>query len=388
MTAIRITNGAASVIRRVSNWPIRAALTACCEEHQGGWRAGRARRQFQALGMWLTLGGLLSSSTVIANDETLTRVRDLYQSAAYDEALDLLDGLQTDPASQNGAAIAEYRVFCLVALNRSAEARTAIAALVTANPFHQPSEAQASPRIRAAFREVRRDLFPGLVQRSYADARAAFDRKDPEAIAAFDRVVALLDDPEAETITGRSDLRTIVRGFRDLAKAVAAAAAPASPAPPAGEQTDAGLPQSVAQAAPVGRIDRAAPPPGTSPVHAAPAEKAASAARASDADRATETPVGRDGEAGAVGPVTLLQQLPRWIPSVLDDRRREFRGTLELVIDDTGSVVRATVQQSIHPQYDPLLLAAAPAWKYRPATRNGVPISFVKLVEIVLGPGR
>lgn len=337
----------------------------------------------------LTLVCLISSSTVTANDDALTRVRDLYQSAAYDEALELLDGLQADPASQDATAIAEYRVFCLVALNRSAEARSAIEALVAANPFHQPSETQASPRIRAAFRDVRRYVFPALVQRSYADARAAFDRKDPGAIAAFDRVVALLDDPDAQTITGLSDLRTIVVGFRDLATALAAAAAaPAPPPPPLAVQTDAGRPEVLAREAPVGQIDTPAlaTATATGPVDdVVPSQKAATTDAASDATGAL---AGRDGEPGVVGPVTLLQTLPRWVPTDIDDRRREFRGTLELVIDDTGSVVRATVQRSIHRQYDPLLLAAAPAWKFKPATRNGVPIAYVKLVEIVLSPGR
>ncbi len=332
----------------------------------------------------VTLVCLLSGSTVAANDEALTRVKDLYQSAAYDEALELLDGLQADPASQDGTAIAEYRVFCLVALNRTAEARSAIEALVTANPFHQPSEAQASPRIRAAFREVRRAVFPGLVQRSYAGARAAFDRKEAQAVAAFDLVVTLLDDPDAQTITGLSDLRTIAVGFRDLAKAVAGAATPA-PSPVA-EQTDAGGPQPAAQEALVSQIDAPAPPPTTTPVDAVPSRPAAPTDPASEPVAAA--PVGRDGDVGVVGPVALLQTLPRWIPGVIDDRRREFRGTLELVIDDTGSVLRATVQRSIHPQYDPLLLAAVPAWKFRPATRNGTPIAYVKLVEIVLKPGR
>ena len=34
--------------------------------------------------------------------------------------------------------------------------------------------------------------------------------------------------------------------------------------------------------------------------------------------------------------------------------------------------------------YDPLLMAAARGWKYQPATVNGVPVKFRKLVQIII----
>ena len=36
------------------------------------------------------------------------------------------------------------------------------------------------------------------------------------------------------------------------------------------------------------------------------------------------------------------------------------------------------------PLYDPLLLSAAKGWKYRPATRDGQPVRFRKIIQVTL----
>ena len=56
------------------------------------------------------------------------------------------------------------------------------------------SETDASPRVRSMFSDVRRSLMPAVVQSAYAEAKASFDRKDPNALAQFDRVLVLLKD--------------------------------------------------------------------------------------------------------------------------------------------------------------------------------------------------
>ena len=43
-------------------------------------------------------------------------------------------------------------------------------------------------------------------------------------------------------------------------------------------------------------------------------------------------------------------------------------------IDERGAVVDATLVTRIHPSYDNQLLKMARTWKFKPATRNGVPI--------------
>jgi TonB family protein len=58
-------------------------------------------------------------------------------------------------------------------------------------------------------------------------------------------------------------------------------------------------------------------------------------------------------------------------------------GILEVVIDETGQVVDATMRQSVSLGFDNAILRVARRWKYRPATKNGVPVRFVKLLALV-----
>src|SRR5918993_2669624 len=126
--------------------------------------------------------------------------RELYASARYDEALAVLNDLRP---SDNGSAVADrkaieqYRSLCLLALGRGTEAESAIAAVVTADPTYQPGEVEASPRVRAAFSDVRRRLLPEIASARYSEAKALFDRKDHTAAAQYFRqTIALLDDPD------------------------------------------------------------------------------------------------------------------------------------------------------------------------------------------------
>src|SRR5262249_19292566 len=113
------------------------------------------------------------------NNNDLIAARDLYASAAYDEALALLNRLHSsDQPPGDSRAIEQYRAFCLLALGRPADAQQAIEAVVTADPSYRPGESDVSPRIRAAFTEVRRRMLPTIIQQKYAQAKAAYDRKD------------------------------------------------------------------------------------------------------------------------------------------------------------------------------------------------------------------
>src|SRR4029079_6580012 len=101
-----------------------------------------------------------------------------------------------------------------------------------------PGEADASPRVRLAFSEVRQRLLPQIASTRYAAAKAAYDRKDySSAEAQFRNLLTLLDDPQMGGRQG--DLRTLASGFVDLASAAAApppepkqADLPAPAAPP------------------------------------------------------------------------------------------------------------------------------------------------------------
>jgi len=299
---------------------------------------GVARRFAVAL-----TSGLLVASDV-AGQDALTRAKDLYASAAYDDALAVLDQLKLDSSSPDVVEAGQYRAFCLLALGRSDEGRKAIAGIVEADPLFQPAETQMSPRLVTVFRDVRKQLLPRIVQQSYAEAKAAFDRKELEAAAiAFDRVLLLLNDPDLPASSGSADLRMLATGFRDLSKV--------APPPPPPKAAAPSIPPSAKPANAPG------PPRTYGP---------------NDAD---VTP-----------PVVISQQLPPWRPSKLSATRRDYQGAVALVIDESGNVESVSLLTSLQPDYNPVLLKAAREWKFRPATKNGLPVRYRKVVGIRLKP--
>src|SRR6476620_8647307 len=115
------------------------------------------------------------TSPVFAGQDPLQSVKDLYASAAYEDALSAV--VRLDAAAPNIEA-EQYRVFCLVALGRVEEADKVVEGLLTARPEYRPDAADASPRIQALFATVRRRIGPALVKRTYQQARAAMERQD------------------------------------------------------------------------------------------------------------------------------------------------------------------------------------------------------------------
>lgn len=273
-------------------------------------------------------------------ENPLSAARDLYASARYDEALAVLNGLQptTDGGGSDRKSIEQYRSLCLLALGRGTEAESAIAAVVTADPLFMPGEAEASPRVRAAFSDVRQRLLPEIASVRYAAAKAAYDRKEyASAEVQFRELVTLLTDPQMGNRL--SDMRTLATGFVDIS---AAAAAP----PPEPKKVEAPAPPPAA----VERAD-------TKPAH-----------------------VWTGDEPGVVPPVPLRQEVPR-VPPMIATQARE-RGLLEVVIDELGRVTGLTIRLSIHPMYDSLLINAAREWRYRPATVGGTPVKFKKMIQV------
>src|SRR5712671_267495 len=179
--------------------------------------------------------------------DDLTAARELYASAAYEEALAALNRVRAAGAPASDAfAVEQYRAFCLLALGRGAEAQSSIEALVVADPLYQPSS-EVSPRVRTAFSEVRRRLLPSIIPQQYAKAKAAFDRKDYVAAAAgFGQVLRVMADPEVVQLAGQpplSDLRTLATGFQELStKAIPPPPLPVAPRPVAPTATAATVP--------------------------------------------------------------------------------------------------------------------------------------------------
>ena len=265
--------------------------------------------------------------------------RDLYASARYDEALAVLNDLRpadTSIAVSDRKSIEQYRSLCLLALGRGTEAESAIAAVVTADPSYLPGEAEASPRVRSAFSDVRRRLLPEIATARYAEAKASFDRKDHAlAVQQFRQVITLLDDPD---VGGKlPDLRTLSAGFLDLG--LAALAPP--PVPP--------TPQI------------AVPPPPAAPQP--------------DPKR-----IYTMGDEDVTVPGIIRQDMPRLTPAMKTQARE--RGVVEVVIDEQGRVTFAAIRTSVQPMFDAELLAMARDWKYTPATMAGKPVRYRKMIQI------
>jgi TonB family protein len=287
----------------------------------------------------VSISTAVPAAAQVSSKDPLGAARDLYASARYDEALAVLDDLHpaADTPVTERRSIEQYRSLCLLALGRGQEAESAIAQVITADPSYVPSEAEASPRVRGAFSDVRKRLLPDIANARYADAKATFDHKDyPAASTAFRSVLSLLDDPD---MGGRlADLKTLAKGFLDLS--VAAAAPPPAPEPPKPV-----LPPM--------------PPP---------------------KPKADPNRVYGGDDPDVVAPVAVHQEMPRMPPMVTAQARG--RGVLEIVIDQKGRVTSAAVRESVHPIYDSLVLTAARDWKYQPATFDGQPVKYRKLIQI------
>jgi|SRR5215831_20432975 len=276
--------------------------------------------------------------------DPLGAARDLYASARYDEALAVLNDIHAaeTPASADRKSVEQYRSLCLLALGRGPEAESAIAAVVTADPSYLPKEDDASPRVRAAFSDVRKRMLPEIAATRYAEAKSSFDKKMfAVAAAQFKGVIALIDDPD---MGGRqADLRTLASGFLDLA---AAATAP----PPEPPRPAAAAPVPVAPAAPAPRPD----PPKIYTMY--------------DKD--------------VTAPAIVRQTMP---PLSTMMTQQATTGVIEVIINEQGRVEAATIRQSVHPMYDGQLLSAAKDWRYQPAIANGQPVKYRKMIQINVG---
>ncbi len=314
-----------------------------------------------------TVLALAASISAAASDE-LARAKELYRSASYDEALTALDQVAAGMSGPALTELNEYRLFCLIALDKKTDARVAIESMVNSDPFYQLATDQAAPRVRTMFKDIRQSLLPGIVQREYAAAKAAFDKQEPEAAGKFERVLKLLDDPLVTPTPALGDLRTVASGFRDLSQARVpkAAPTPAAAAPVVAQMQTA----TVASA-----------PTAPAPTPAAAPERAQQSASRAPA-------LYRDSDADVTAPVPLKQALPQWVvPQGTRPGAWQPEAVVEVTINESGDVINAVLRKPFHPSYDPLIIKAAMAWKYEPARKAGAPVRFVRMVAIRLGSG-
>jgi len=294
-----------------------------------------------------------------AHAQSTTSVQDaraLYDSASFDEALLILDRFARTQPEVDVEEVQRYRALCLLALNRTAEAQTAIEIVLSRDPLYKLSEGDAPPRMRAAFSEVRRRLLPKVTEQLYTAAKLSFDRQDYTlASTQFSDLLLFLDEPDARELPVLKEFRTLATGFRALSLA-AQSTVKVEPSP---------------AAAPSASIAGTA---GTGGASAAPAP-------------AVGSPPTAPAAAGGVlvPPVIVRQQMPLWL-EMARFLPRGGRGKVRIIVNEQGGVEEARMVEPVHTVYDALLLSAARTWKYEPATLDGKPVRYMKLIEVVLKP--
>jgi TonB family protein len=330
-----------------------------------------------------------------AQGPSLAAAQHLYEAAAYEEALLALSGVDKEERSDIAREVHLLQALSLVALGREAEARDAMRDVVEADPAFVLDAAAAAPRVRTVFAEVRQQHLLPVLRARYAEARAVYARGE-YAVAAegFERVRALIDAtgdtvPPEEAAT-LAELRELADGFRELslehvrveapglAEERPAAGAPVAgePAPPdhraAANGTHAG--EGAHTPAAVGGVGRGevGQPTGTT------------GAGDRDAQGVAIPDAGAAATPGFIPPVAISQDMPpaAGMPGLVAGRI--YRGTIEIDIDESGAVAGARLVRSIHALYDARLLDAARRWRYRPATRDGAPVSYTRLVVVTL----
>ena len=269
----------------------------------------------------------------------LAAAKELYTSAAYEEALTHLSGIKD---AVRLPQVQQYRALCLLALGRTDEAEQALERIVRARPFYRMNEADVSPRMITLFQDVRRRMLPAAARDLYGRAKASFNAEAHEdARQAFKDLIALTEEADFAPHAGDlADLTLVAEGFLALTEA-ALKPPPPPPAPPTPVEP---------------------PPPPT------PAQPLIYSVENEDV-----TPPG-----------DIERRLPPWDASnpVLAATAR--RGILEVIIDERGRVESAILRQPVAPAYDQKLLDAAKKWRFTPATKDGKPVKFRRLFAISL----
>jgi TonB family protein len=62
------------------------------------------------------------------------------------------------------------------------------------------------------------------------------------------------------------------------------------------------------------------------------------------------------------------------------------QGTLEVTINESGAVESAVMRQSVSSAYDKVALKAVQTWRYLPATVDGKPVKYRKVIVVTVKP--
>ncbi len=292
---------------------------------------------------------MVTVATARVSDDPLADVERLYASAAFEDALVALGGI-SGPVDVD--RVDEYRALCFLGLNRTRDAEQAIERLVMRRRASTYDIASHPPKFVALYLAVKKRTLPDAALALYGAAQASFEEGQfVTASAQFKDLLGMLSDSEAAA--GKlGDLKVLANGFSKLSdQRLAEVKAPAPPPPLVGNAL-AGMYLA----------------PNSSKV----------------------TPMGSrvvyDSEdLGVIPPVIIDQRMPAWIPPNPVFAYSMFRGTLEVIVDEGGAVESRTMSQPAFPSYDRELMNAAQRWKYAPATKDGRPVKYRKIITITLG---
>jgi TonB family protein len=304
------------------------------------------------------LWALASQGRATPAADDLTAAKSLYAQGIYEDALARLEKIRGDGTADE---VDEYRALCLLALGRTTDSQHALESLFTRTPLFKMSDADVPPRLVTMFHDVRRRLLPVAIRTMYTRAKTAYDQESfTAAYAEFKDLLVLASDEDlGDEAPAMSDLKMLAEGFLNLSQEKAAAAA--------------------AKAA---KAAAAAPPPAPDPAPSSSPPKPPATP-----DPAPQGPrIYTDADHDVTPPVDVVKALPEWNPSNPQWRKFELSGAIRIVIDESGKVESAVLVKSVHESYDPLLLAAARQWQFKPARKNGQPVKYQKVVAVLLAP--
>ena len=300
---------------------------------------------------------MVAARAGLGAQDSLNAAKDLYASAAYEDALSTLIRLTEGSSAPDIARqVDEYRAFCLYALGRTGEAESVAESIIRREPLMKLDAADASPRLELMFSNVRKRLLPALIRDRFRTARSALDQKNLSA-AEPQLVEARLMIAEAEKLgvkdDGLADLTVLVDGFLQLVRTTA-------------EQRPAPLP---AVATPPDAPGLAA----RQKVEPLPVPSAVNSLRVYTVDDVDVKP-----------PVVLSQRMPSMTSEMLRVIKAvNTNAILDVLIDEKGDVMDAIVRKSLNPSFDNLMAGAARRWKYTPAMKDGVAVRYTKTVVLI-----
>jgi TonB family protein len=316
----------------------------------------------------------LASAAPLGAEDALSAAKELYVSAAYEDALTALSTIADGaPAPEVARQVDEYRAFCLYALGRTNEAESVAESMIRREPLVRLDSADASPRIESMFADVRKRLLPTLIRDRFRAARSAIDGKNFNT-AEMPLTEARLMIVEAEKLNikdeGLGDLSVLVDGFLQLIRSTAEQQS-------AARQTAVVVPAAAPASPPLASPPQLPPAPEAAVRQAPPPPSPAAAAELGQRVYSLE-------DEDVSPPAIIDQRMPALpVEMTLMVKALHTTGVLDIVIDEKGDVVDATIRRSVTAGFDGAVLKSARRWKYRPAMKNGVPVRYLKTIALV-----